>query len=547
MSWNIQKMGAAKIDAEVTSSEGRGPRAFVPSADQTYILDYIVKVINLNAVDVIGVMEIMGNEGDWIKDQLLTKLKPEVWNGVVSSKQVGSPREEYLYLWKESSNILSLNEADPRGPSSASLINIIDDNSMAPLFKTIPLRNDQVAVYNALEWNGYIKNFNFGSDPKLCYRVNFDKWNALANQNADVVLDKDNKGNPLSLGLTQQQLDLLKDILVKTDIILFPVTGQRSPFLLNLNVNTGRQILPALFALFHAPGPPSGNKLETLRKSKLFDGINNIGLSTVLQGAPHMLLMGDFNVTADNRTAALKYGIYHDYSRRTNSDGSRFIFAPIGPIVKKDVFAAITGAPINAPCLIPDTVKTSITSTVKADTDINSVGASPYDKFFFKSQNDLIGQSDAGRVDLISRMNPDSKSLGLYDKDLAKTGVYFYKCRRSDNGLRSTIKKLTAENDVALQRLNQRVLKKRTLDESASTNASGAPSTASSKRSKINQADIDATTSSINATAKKVSALEDIQILLSPEYLVVPPSYNCAVEVFSAISDHLPISVSLSF
>lgn len=548
MSWNIQKMGAAKIDAEVTGSESNDPRAYTPPSDQTYILDYIVKVIRLNQVDIIGIMEVMGSEGDWLKDQLISMLKPEVWNGVVSSKQVGNPREEYIYLWKESSNLLSLNAAQPYGPSAASLINTIDDNSMAPFFNTMPPGYNHETIYDALTWNGYIKNFNFNSDTKYCYRVIFDKWNDLANNNQDVVLDKDENGNPLDLGLTQQQLDILKRILVQTDIILFPTTGQRSPFLLNLNLNNGAAIFRTVFALFHAPGPPSGNKLETLRKSSLFTGINNIGLSTVLQNAPHMLLMGDFNVTEDNRKAAVKYGIYHNYSRRFNPQGDRYIFGPIGPIVKDDVFAAITGAPINAPCLIADTVKTSLTSNIVNITGPDTVGASPYDKFFFKSENDSIRHNEAMCVDLISQMNPDAKVSGVYNRELAKTGTFFFKARHSDKELKNRMRLLTKKNTNAQKRLKKRLVKKTQLVTSSSqNNTNSSPLSASSKRMKINEADINASTTMIDTTTAMIDDMMEIEALIAPSNIIVPPDFNCSAEVFSAISDHLPISVTLSF
>jgi hypothetical protein len=557
MSWNIQNFGSAKIDSELSSSDKGEKRISdeVLPENQKYIFQYIVDVIKQNDISIIGIMEISGQEGRYIVKKMKKYLLPDIWEGVSSTRQQRGNYEEYVYLWKTASVTgrtsvstgisLNTNKDSINGPSPASLSGIIDDNSMYFIFNNKPSGVTDEDIYQALDSNNYIKNVNVASDQQSKYRVVGTAWDELENDDEDIELEVGKSGSKRKVQLDEDQNEAIKNVLIDTDILLFPTTTDRSPFFLNLNLQSGANLYPILMTLYHAPKPAEGKNATTLRKhNKVFEGINNLGECEPMINAEHLLLMGDFNVCENDRKVARSKGLAHQYTK--TQSGNSFVFKKTGAYIPQDVFASITGKRVKAKMLIGDSVCTTITSNVSLSTNSTNVKANPYDKFFFKSDSKKIDTNgSANCCDLIMQISPSTLRLDPKFKKTAKIITKYYKYRRSANKIKVVTGRLLKSKESKKRQLSKRYVRK----EKAGNNAAGVSSSASALFKRYNAKSLAAKSMAdqLKLEEQLIEDLMETDDILKPANIVTPPSYQYAVEMYSEISDHLPIVVTLTY
>ena len=91
LSWNIQKFGEEKLN-------------------DPNIISYICGIIKLSGADIVGLMELVGWQGNETRDKLVTHLNNlellnktgVTWVGEASEMTPSRPNEQYLFLWNTS-------------------------------------------------------------------------------------------------------------------------------------------------------------------------------------------------------------------------------------------------------------------------------------------------------------------------------------------------------------------------------------------------------------------------------------------------------------
>jgi hypothetical protein len=380
LSWNVESLGETKAYAN--------PQAAQPA--QSAIVQFISQVITTAQADLVGLMEIKGGIGKQLMAWLLAELNNALnlganplnqWQGRLSSRQDGGTQEEYLFLWQNQANVLTL---DPNGsPGPTALIGVADLNVLENVIQQQKWTPEQATqLLQALSDSGYLRNGRYKSKSLTrTLRVVPDQWNTLytATQPATVTFKPTPaRQPPKGFAANAAARQALATQLVNIDILRFTTYAERSPYVGNFLVGNGGNSL--MVALLHAPGP------------REFPGVavNVMGLSLPLQQQVQqrsLLVMGDFNVPTTNMgRQELVYGRFQQ--------GSDFVFNMVTPRQRVQVFEPLTGnAPgFGATDLLPAAL-TSLTNAYLPDnTSIASTLCNAYDKLFFK------GSTTAGQV-----------------------------------------------------------------------------------------------------------------------------------------------------
>jgi endonuclease/exonuclease/phosphatase family metal-dependent hydrolase len=522
LSWNVESLGDTKA-----VQPGTNPQT------ESELITFLNLVIRGAAADLVGITELKAGQGETVCRWLLAKLNNVMpapaytWKGVVSSRQDGGTQEEYVLLWQDQVNRLTL---DPEGqPAPASLIGVLDDRALSRLFKAKAWTPTQQAdFFAALQSAGYAEPGRYKSKNRFLQTrwprvkpAGWDALNGMARPQATIATPP----TTLSVAELQQIAQTILDV----DVLRFITFGDRAPYLVNLRV--GNQSRPLAAMLFHASGPQDPTRT---------DAINIIGLSRpAVQAARtgNLLLMGDFNIAAAQATLTGRV-----YSRHTNAQGA-FVFAQVQPIQTDLIFAPITGRPLNATDLLGAAPTTLIKAYIADVSPPASALANPFDKLFFRGNN--LTASGAAVLNLLDVLNPASPQ---HSAGVSRSALTFF---RSLRGAAFLVKA-----DHALARSEAKLARTILLQDRQLINIlariSSAPRQVDKhsplrKRRGTLEYDRRQTGDKQAAVQAQRAALAVALALVNNNAAVTPTGVGTALTVYRhAVSDHLPITVKLT-
>ena len=382
VSWNVQKFGFKKMSPE--------------------FIEYVTSVIKYTGASIVGIMELVGWQGDTIGAKLLASLGNK-WQGVASEVTPAKPNEQYMFLW----NTTTINVKAGERPW---LYGIVGELDFEPAWNLMGITQsaDQESFYQALIKDGYMDT-GFEINPV----------------NTQSVVAK-----PSSFTLTGFKTiplaakNAIAEVFKNAASVQFPRGGMRSPYMLRF-VYGGAA--PFVTALYHAPGP--GNNWK-------YCAVNNLAIVDPIRNNP-CVVMGDFNVKASelNTTAPLyfvdpKSGNYEIY---VDSFGNKLYPMVFHPLVGPNMPAA----PYPFMSLITPMTGVSNTSLVGGPVtdptgkvtfnELEAVRSSPYDRIFYSSGAKqtrwgiypAIGQ-------IIDHAYTDAAVGSWYDKSIAKLATQIY-------------------------------------------------------------------------------------------------------------------------
>jgi hypothetical protein len=392
----------------------------------------------------------------------------------------------------------------------------------------------------------------------ITFRLNTTKWNDLKNNN--VPLNLVNKSGEQILTLAQ--LTDLGNKLKQIDIVLFPSLMERGPFLLNLDLkDTANTSVPLLLGVLHAPAPGKESATDAqltdidsrAKKRKFtalteapvnqakFEAVNNLALCPPFLNAPNLLLMGDFNLTYLDSVDTFNVPVY-----------DRDVFSGEYKFAKTSRTETIVGGfakiktTLGADDLIGNKLNTSLTSQEAAAKAASanplwgafpaSYTANPYDRFFLKKQGSL-GSQPAGLVDLIAKMN----NAAAADLALAEAGMKFLRWSARLTFITKAINALQKDLATTQKRLKAFNSGARA---KPSKPATSSPDMKRRKADDITAADIQLTIDGLNA---QIAFLNNLQATLNDATVTAPQDAITSYIAYSLFSDHLPISVELTY
>jgi hypothetical protein len=532
MSWNIESMGEAKVLASK-----------VPKRD-TELINFASLAIQHAAADVVGIMEIKGGIGKKILKRMCVNLNNSrplnhqyEWQGRLSSRQDGGTQEEYLYLWKNQQNVLSLDMAGVPGPTS--LPGVADWNAIEGFCQPKNWGKDVgLQLLTALRRSGYVQPGRFKQKQSLCFtktlRVDPDSWNQinLAGINATVTFAQ--HSNPPQ-GLTTADKKNLASLLKNIDILRFVTYADRSPYLANFLVGNPAKRL--MISLLHAPGPQDLTRL---------DAINVMALSLPMRSQvtqDNLLLMGDFNIAAED--AAKNGEVYARFIGQNN----QFTFGKVSPIQRAQVFAPITGAPLNAPDLLTGVKTSLINAYIKDNSAEADTLANTYDKFFFKQSGPgqrRITQANAAARNLVKTVA--SNQGANFVPNIGVSALIFFRAIRGTAWLttqESELKKKKIDKQKRVDSLSTRL----TTINKQIQNASTVPGKNSALITRKNSTLKDLITARglLKAVEDNLANIGVVMALVNNPVQRTATGIGTGLTVYRfAVSDHLPITVQLT-
>jgi endonuclease/exonuclease/phosphatase family metal-dependent hydrolase len=351
LSWNIEKYGAEKL------------------ADPN-MLNFVCTVIKMTGADVVGLMELVGWQGNETRDALVKCLNNHealnktgiIWAGVASEMTPSRPNEQYAFLWK--TNVLTV--------QGWQLWNVVGEELFDSFFKA----NKLDAVWQENFWKSLFTNGWIDAAFQLKKRDLL----TVDYKNFDLT-----KKAP-SLVLTDPQKKTLVDLLLKEKPVTFPQKGSRPPFLL---AGTVGKNIPVLLVLFHAPGPGSGLPVIASNMLSFMGPVREYAVAVV---------MGDFNVDAKTCLTPITME-YFD----TTAGRLQYVRTSTGGFVNGLPFQRLTGPKFALTAQDPDlslvldyggrlaSAKTSLSDTLAAtnqtadDTAVQAILKSEYDRFFVRA------------------------------------------------------------------------------------------------------------------------------------------------------------------
>jgi hypothetical protein len=514
LSWNVESFAEAK--------------GLVPGVDPAVaseLINFIALVVRTRHAHVVGLMELKAGFGDQVSQWLVAELNngrsvhaARRWRSVVSSRQDGGTQEEYAVLYREEAGVLTLD--DDGVPAPASLLGVLDSAPLQWLYdKKGWAPKQREAFVAALKQDGYAVSGSYNvtksrTAKTLWPRVKGDGWQELHEMATPEVELAAPPG-----ALSAAECQRIADTLLNVDILRFTENADRSPYLVNFKVGTQKLAV----ALYHAPGP------SDLRR---FDAINIIALSRPAAYAPNLLLMGDFNIAG---TELAKSG--QVYSRAERKGTFTFDKAP----GLRQVFAPITGPPLNAADLLPG-VRTSLVNAYLADgTTLDSTRANTFDKFFFKGAP--LTAAAARVVDLVDIIDPTSAN---HDVAVARSAFSFYRQFRGTTALNTTDMELAATaaglSTALAKNANVRAAVQSNID------GHGAPT----PKNLVNRMagllyELTDLTQKQTAVLAQRNAIAAVSALVTNPAVTMPTGVGSAHAMYRhAVSDHLPITVEVT-
>jgi hypothetical protein len=532
LSWNIESLGDTKATINTTP------------LSKSQIVDFIAAVTKALNIDVLGIMEVKSGIGSLLSSWLLSLLNNNgtagtTWKSAVSSRQDGGTQEQYLYFWR-STTTFDLNMAGLPGPTS--LINVADEQVFAGLFQaaSITTTTAQSQFLQALQVNGYLINGTFkekGSNKSTkTYRVNPAIWQAAQNGTPVSFDPTKNPNSPVTF--SAPQLLQISQTLAQLDVLRFISYGDRSPYLINLNLDTK----PLIIALYHAPGPSDPSR---------FPAINNIGMSMPLAtAASNMLLMGDFNISATD----LKKKRARAYQRAPVSGNPNAVtFGPISPQQLAAIFNPITNAPLNTnQALLPSPTYTSLSAGFLQNTaTLAQTQANIYDNFYFRQSTTAASQLTviAGSAKIAVPLTTYYPGT-TFNAAIATLLLNFFRAFGGSTFLDDASYKYGKAESKATKAVN----KAKALFNNAQANlnnaiANGATASKTStlkKRVKKNSTALNTATAVLNKITDSITAINATLALVQNNMNTTPAGIGDALTIYRrAISDHLPISFQL--
>jgi endonuclease/exonuclease/phosphatase family metal-dependent hydrolase len=530
LSWNIESLGDAKATVPDPVNAGQ--------VVESELINFINLVIRRANADVVGIMEVKSGRGASILGWLLPRLNNVAgaayqWQGRVSARQDGGTQEEALYLWKQQANRLVLDQAGVPAPISS--IGIVDRNVLETTFASLGIANNAVtqgAFLAALHTAGYILHGTFqgrGNSRPLTqtWRVDANAWNALAS--APPPAEVNFGATPLPVPMTRQQRRALAAQLIGSDILRFVRYGDRSPFLGNFLV--GNPPKRVMVGMLHAPGP------QDLTRT---DAINVIGLSTCAAAADNLVLMGDFNIAANQAgLTGVEYGRFDDHGT--------YKFAQLVPRQYQVVFDPIEHVPLGAGAQVlqPDQRTTVIDTYVDDTVPVATILANTFDKFFFRGNPAPAQQLTAADprvwniVRLLDPRNPD------FNPQLARSALTFFRTLRGDAHLIKAASGL-GKKYVKFQRTYNRAdTRAKGLDAKIKA-TNPPPNHPLYTRHRQAVAEANKASQMMAAIGSQQIAIQDVRTVVNG-HQPTPAGVGTGLAVYrEAISDHFPISLDLT-
>jgi endonuclease/exonuclease/phosphatase family metal-dependent hydrolase len=259
MSWNIQNLGG--------------------SSTLRSIYPFIGTVIKGSNADIVGIMEIVGQSAETVLNQIVNDLNGREsgnpWQGKLSDPSYECHNEQYIYLWKESTN-LTIDVGQ-----NIFLAGILSSDAFDHFLDQTKKDEIEELLYN----HHYLLNVErvdkYGiSHIRKAYLISTAKVNDLVGPppgKLDFGTD--------TTTLTTKELDDVRDILIKFRNLGILNPDHRTPYIATFQVGTNRYELP--IALLHAPNPANQDRARV---------INSLANSPQLNQGNDGLVMGDFNV-----------------------------------------------------------------------------------------------------------------------------------------------------------------------------------------------------------------------------------------------------------
>ena len=526
LSWNVESIGVAKV--------------FTNGAQRSKLVKFLQYVIQLSNADLVGIMELKGGVGGQLRDWLLAKLNNArpgppfayTWRARLSSRQDGGTQEEYLLLWKDQPNRLTLDATAMPGPTW--LAGVVDDNALETFFGQFAGWGaaEKANLVAALTSCGYtVKGFYRARNapvPTVTNRVGPTQWQALQTAVAPAAVDFAGAVPAPPAGIDAGQLQQLARILLAIDILRFPTYAERSPFFGSFLIGNPAQ--PLTVGLLHAPGP--SDPVRT-------DAINIMALSQPLVAAPSLLLMGDFNIAANHLNLQARV-----YSRSTDANG-QFGFRPVVPAQRQQVFGPVAGAPLNAPDQIGNN-KTSLVNAYLADNaPIADALANTYDKFFFRGTAQLVSANPAVLAPIVAM----ASNQAAYDPNLGTAGLTYFRTFRGA----AFVTQQSGNLNARLNKLNRLIAAQQGIIDTASRNIAKLPPGQVNKRNALMNrrqtatARRDVLQRQQQEITAELAALTVLLALVNAAAAPSPTGIGTSHAVYRyAVSDHLPILIQLT-
>lgn len=433
MSWNIKTLGDAKVN--------NGP---MNAPAPTELIKFIRIAIQKSQAHIVGISEVRSNYGDLIGNWLCAALnggRPNgatyQWSFVASAQQDGGTMEQYIVLWKDEPNVLSLDQTAIPGPSW--LMGVVDDHSLGTFFNsvgwtTVAQKNQ---AYAALAAAKYIYQGTFKSKGKMrrtiSWRVVPDQWQTLSNTPEVHFSAK----APPPTALTQAQRQDLGARLVAIDMLRFVGFGDRSPFVVNFALGAAQTKFTYAFA--HSPGSTDPTRFPVTNVAPLNATLVAASATTAL------LFAGDFNVAVQDMSKEAR-----QYRRITLPDGT-FTFGEDTKSPKVKVFAPVTGPPLNAKDLLPREL-TSISQRYIADNSpMVTALANAYDKMFFHSGVPAVTATLPRVINVMKWLDKSQQSDAVFSPTAAASAMQFLRDYKGLTPFTEDYKKRTAEYKKALR------------------------------------------------------------------------------------------------
>jgi hypothetical protein len=336
------------------------------------------------------------------------------WKAVVSSQQDAGTREQYIVLWKDDINKLSLDVAAMPGP--AWLMGVVDDNALDTFFTSVGWTTpaQKLQAYAALAADKYIYNGKLKNKKTKTWRLVPDQWRTLSTTVPPEVHFTSATKKPPTVPSQAQRRDLGAR-LVDIDMLRFVTFGDRSPFVVNFLLGSNKD--KVTYALMHAPGPQDSNRIPAANVFALSRPLLTAAASNAL------LIAGDFNVgTIAMGNTARKYD-------RIDVNGV-FTFAEDTTSVPQQVFAPVVGAPINAADLIQRQLTSISERFIPDGANVQDALANAYDKMFFHSSG--VAKQAAPRVINAMRWLASNQSNLVFDTRAAGSALTFLRAYKGN-------------------------------------------------------------------------------------------------------------------
>lgn len=361
LSWNVQNLGDKKLK-------------------NNDILSFIVEVILASQADIIGIMEIVGQNGNTLLNQLVNNLNAHGtshWDGIISDPSFDMHSEQYIYLWNDSSG-----EVTPL-PEGFRLPGILSETAFAGLGIS---ETDTESLTDLLFKNGYLLQD---------YWVNSRKIRELSRDGDEI-----NLGKSTSM-FDDEVLEEVKEILIGHRNLGLDDQNTRPPYLATFSIGPNELFLP--IAILHAPNPNDNWRATA---------INVLGNADVLTNNTDGLIMGDFNVKDGEITSGQVFNIDNKAVRgSTGTKRFRPAFHEIKYIGYKEL--------LNAP------------TSLKGKYDAKKHGylrylSNNYDRFYLKNPtypNFTATKNMAQVFDVIDLMIVSGDDLLFFGEEILKTYV----------------------------------------------------------------------------------------------------------------------------